>query len=313
MTWGYTTPDLLNFTPLSSIVLAKGTDGNFDGCSGGGAWLNSTWTDPSNPSFVRGWYHAESGCDPAGNRKSIGYAESYDGGLTFTKPDYPNNQVITAPARFTDPAQGEGDQHVIRVGNYFYMYFVACWDTFRIHLARSLVTDGGRPGTWWKYYNGSFSQPGLGGESTAIASGSVLGRAWVSYNTALNAYMGFSWSSQGFGISMSPDGISNWRQVSGTLLWTDHTFWGRGPGSGELIEYMSLVGLDGNVDQQGSDLWLYYMSIPAGQPASGDTRYLVRQALNVSMPGGFTPTVAPTITATPTLTTIPTDTPMATA
>ena len=225
---------------------------------------------------------------------------SYDGGHTFTKPNYPNNQVISAPSRFTDPNQGsEGDQHVIKVGSYFYMYFVAAWDSFKIHLARSLVTDGGRPGTWWKYYNGSFSQPGLGGESSALASGSVLGRAWVSYNTSLGAYMGFSWSTQGFGISTSSNGINNWTQVSGTLLTTDHTFWGRGPESGELIEYMSLIGLDGTQDVQGADWWLYYnMRIPArGQPASGDTRYLVRRSVHISGGtgggGGTLPTFSP--------------------
>ena len=65
MTWGFTTSNLLNLTPLPGVALAQGTSGNFDGCSSGGAWLNSTYTDPSNPTFVRGWYHAENGCNSA--------------------------------------------------------------------------------------------------------------------------------------------------------------------------------------------------------------------------------------------------------
>ena len=61
---------------------------SFDKC---GAWLNSTWRGAS---IVRGWYHSESCDGPA--RKSVAYAESHDEGLTFTKPGYPANQVITA-------------------------------------------------------------------------------------------------------------------------------------------------------------------------------------------------------------------------
>ena len=61
----------------------------------------------------------------------------------------------------------------------------------RIHLARSRLADGGRPGTWYKYYQGTFTQPGLGGLSTPIDPAGHLNRSWVSYNTYLNSYLGF--------------------------------------------------------------------------------------------------------------------------
>ena len=280
--WAYSTSDLFNLTPLPGTALVEGTPGSFDGC---GAWLNSTYQDGA---VLRGWYHAEANANCANNPafKSVGYAESYDGGLTFVKPSYPSNRVISAPARFTDPEQAsEGDFHVVRVGNYLYLYFVAPRDSYKIHLARSLVSDGGKPGTWWKYYNGSFSQPGLGGESSSIASGTVLGRAWVSYNAAVGEYMGFSWSPTGFGISLSPDGI-NWRRVTGDIISTNHEFHNRSLNSGELIEYMSLIALNGDPAVSGVDGWLYFMRVPAGQPMVGDTRYLARKAFHIQMPDG---------------------------
>lgn len=38
-----------------------------------------------------------------------------------------------------------------------------------ICMARSKITDSGKPGTWQKYYEGDFSQPGLGGFDSEIA------------------------------------------------------------------------------------------------------------------------------------------------
>ncbi|MEO8285761.1 MAG: DNRLRE domain-containing protein [Chloroflexota bacterium] len=296
--WAYSTANLLNLTLLPGAALTKGSTGQFDSC---GAWMNSTYRTGS---LIRAWYHSETDgpvCTSAPSKKAVGYAESTDGGRTYYKPNYPNNKVISAPSRFTDPVQAsEADQKVIQVGNYLYMYFMAGRD-YKVRLARSLVSDGGKPGTWWKYYNGSFSQPGLGGESTAIASGSVLGRAWVSYNTALGEYMGFSWSPTGFGISLSPDGI-NWRRVTGDILHTTHQFHNRNSSSPELLDYTSFIGLTGSPDSVGADMYLYYMRVPAGQPMVGDTRYLVRQKLRIlNAPGGTpipTPTAQPSATPT---------------
>ena len=54
MTWGYTTESAKFYPIARTYPGAKAREGNFDGCSSGGAWLNSTYTDPSNPTFVRG-------------------------------------------------------------------------------------------------------------------------------------------------------------------------------------------------------------------------------------------------------------------
>lgn len=114
-------------------------------------------------------------------------------GATFAKPKYPFNQVITAPARDTDPDNDdEGDHHVIVVGDYLYLYFVASRD-WQVRVARSWVSDAGRPCTWFKYYQGAWNEPGLGGESSPIDPSGASTRSWVTYNTFLKAYVGFSY------------------------------------------------------------------------------------------------------------------------
>ena len=117
-TRGYSGGSLETLHPMSSIVLQGGAD--FDSC---GAWLNSVWQDGA---LVRGWYHAETDCAYPQTHKSVAYAESYDGGHTFVKPNYPNNRVLTSPPQYATPdTDDEGDQRGIRIGDYLYMYFLS--------------------------------------------------------------------------------------------------------------------------------------------------------------------------------------------
>ena len=271
-TYGFVGSSLDNLQPLPQPVLTRGQTGRFDSC---GAWLNSTWRDGN---IVRGWYHAETECNYPVMRKSVAYAESFDGGRTFSKPNYPNNQAITAPARYSDPVAGsEGDQHVIWVGDYYYMYFVAARD-FQVRLARSRVSDGGRAGAWFKYYNGKFDQPGVGGESSPIAP-DLLTRSWVSYNTALKLFIGFSYYDRGYGLAVSPDGV-RWRRATDLVLPFGRQFGSPDLSAGRVADYVSLISTDGNSAEQGLDCYLYYMVVRSGEPINGH-RYLVRQLLRL--------------------------------
>ncbi|MCB0017707.1 MAG: hypothetical protein KDE09_07945, partial [Anaerolineales bacterium] len=258
-TVGYIGGSLETLRLFSSAVLQPGT--GFDSC---GAWLNSAWQDDS---LTRAWYHAETACNYPETHKSVAYAESYDGGQTFIKPNYPANQVITAPANYTHPDEDdEGDHHVLQVGNYLYLYFIPSRD-WQLRLARSHIDDGGLPGTWHKYYNGSFSEPGLGGESSPLDPTGALTRSWISFNTYLNAYMGFSYVARngefaGFGFTMSPDGITDWGALPYLVLQTEREFWG--PPDKELVEYPSMVSIYGDSDNIGNVFWLYYMLLNPG-------------------------------------------------
>jgi hypothetical protein len=272
--YGFTTNDLEELKPFPTAVLVGGKSGTFDSC---GAWLNSTWQDGS---LVRGWYHAETDClHRPSVRQSVAYAESYDGGRTFVKLNYPQNQVITAPQRYQNPIEAsEGAPHVIRVGDYLYMYFVANRD-FKVRVARSRVADGGRPGKWFKYHDGRFSEPGIGGESSPIAPG-TLARSWVSYNSALNAFIGFSRVDKGYGLAISPDGLNNWKKVTGPILESEGEYWNRNPNSKELITYLSLIGSNGDDNDLSTDFWLYYVQVKPGE-SLWEGSYLVRRQVHI--------------------------------
>jgi hypothetical protein len=281
-------PETLRQT--TSPVLSPGT--SFDQC---GAWLNSAWQDGN---VVRGWYHAESQCPYPITHKSVAYAESYDNGATFIKPNYPNNQVITTPSQYANPDQDdEGDHRVIRVGDYLYMYFIPSRD-WQVRVARSLVSDGGKPGTWWKYYNGNFSQPGLGGDSSPIDPTGALSRSWISFSSYLNSYMGYSYNVRqysvradkfaGLGFTVSSNGLNGWTAFPYLVLSSEGEYWSRNANSRELVEYPSMVSTYGNDNSVGDMFWLYYMYLNPGEDF--DKRYLVRRQVRLA----YTTSSAPT-------------------
>jgi hypothetical protein len=296
-TTGYLGGSLETLRALPAPVIDKGT--GFDSC---GAWLNSVWQDGA---ILRGWFHAETECPYPPTHKSVGYAESYDGGKTFVKPDYPANQVITSPYPYTgNDLDDEGDQRVIRVGNYLYMYFVAQRD-WQVRVARSSIADGGRPGTWYKYNQGAFDQPGIAGNSSPIDPSGALTRSWISYNTQLKSYMGFSyiWRDYiikdshfaGFGFTFSPDGIHEWNSYPYLILSSEGEYWDRSTGSLELTEYPSMIGLYGDGENVGNSFWLYYMALNPGE--NFDRRYLIKRHVfiretNSSQPIDLVPRIA---------------------
>ena len=110
------------------------------------------------------------------------YAVSNDGGRTFTKPNYPNNAIITddrpypgyhltlfLPTSFIivilflcflfciSAWSGVGDQGGAYWKGYFYIWYSNA-DKQSVGVARS---SSGLPGTWYKYYQGFFSSPGI--------------------------------------------------------------------------------------------------------------------------------------------------------
>jgi len=161
-------PGLTNLILEKTNVLGPGTPGSFDEC---GAWLNSIYIDPNDTNHYLGWYHAEAKCNyNIGKvKQSVAFAESFDGGNSWTK----RGQVLTADSTLIcndNPNDSSdlcleddvGNHKVIQIGDYFYMFFLAGAD-WKIHIARSKVAEAGKPGTWEKYYNGSWGEPGLGG------------------------------------------------------------------------------------------------------------------------------------------------------
>lgn len=99
---------------------------------------------------------------------SVALAVSNDG-VNFTKV----GQIITSSEKKDTTAtdmRGLGDVSVCpdRLNTFLYAYYTDLSPqpkrTAQIGLARSKISSGGRPGTWYKFYNGSFDENGIGGK-----------------------------------------------------------------------------------------------------------------------------------------------------
>lgn len=179
----------------------------------GGSWLMSVFRKEGDQ--LLGFYHAEDHWGRATNPqgiawKSIARTTSNDNGLSWSDGE----QIITSPrTKPESPAWGgAGDNCVIwdSKNNRWLCYYQEHW------LMMAISYDGeGKPGTWFKYYNGEFSQPGLGGESSAIPElKSVPGaNPSVHYNDYLERFVmvWHSWVSTSIYISTSIDGV-NWEE-----------------------------------------------------------------------------------------------------
>jgi len=234
-------PMAVSLDPKTAVI-TKGSPGSFDN---GGAWLYSVAriTDTR----LVGFYHAEDRefpGDPSSNFtswKSGAWAESDDDGLTWSK----GGQFLTNPEpKPEEPEWGSsGDFSVIRHDGRFYAFFAA-----DDHIGLAVSDDPeGRPGTWFKYYDGEFSEPGLGGETSHLPglywwSG---GNPSVHYNEALGHFV-MVWNEWDGDLDLAvSDDLVHWSAT--TLLDRE---------SGEKNWYPTIVGSDS--EHGGADVRLFY-------------------------------------------------------
>jgi hypothetical protein len=191
-------PSFEKARPVKAVLEPSNSPGAYDEHYAG---ISSVFIDKGRKE-VLGFFHAEK---PTGGKNkegtsrfyaTIGLAVSTDGGRSFKKI----GPILTG--RPEDPewkgtAQGNADVSVCldHTGQWLYAYYtehsrrdpatgkarsvITC-------MARSKVTDGGRPGTWKKYYKGSFEEPGLGGKDSEVAN------CWaphVTYIPAMKKYV----------------------------------------------------------------------------------------------------------------------------
>ncbi|MFD0395701.1 hypothetical protein ACFQ3Z_41190 [Streptomyces nogalater] len=114
---------------------------------------------------------------------AIDYAVSTDRGRTWTIKDH----VITSPysTRRGDTtafphetySYGDGDQRLFAdtASGYFYVFYGSRivdksggWKAFYEHVARAPIAAKMAPGSWRKWYGGTWSQPGTGGRESNI-------------------------------------------------------------------------------------------------------------------------------------------------
>ncbi|MFE3203229.1 RICIN domain-containing protein [Embleya sp. NPDC059237] len=148
--------------------------------------LTGMWVDPDTGDWY-GLVHNEFSPQPFGDGvhfDSIDYAVSRDQGRTWTIKDH----AITSPystkrgdtAAFPNQtySYGDGDQrlYVDTASGYFYAFYGSRvvdknggWKAFYAHVARAPISGKMATGTWQKWYDGAWSQPGVGGkESNAV-------------------------------------------------------------------------------------------------------------------------------------------------
>jgi hypothetical protein len=266
-------------------VLAPSTDPKaFDGQYAG---ISSVLLDSTGRELL-GFYHAEKsagGTNREGVHRfyaSVGLATSADGGKTFVKV----GPVLTG--RPEDPAwkgtaQGNADVSVCRdhSGKWLYAYYtehsrrnpatgksrsvITC-------MARCRVEDRGQPGTWKKYFEGSFSEPGLGGKDTEVAN------CWapqVTYVPELKKYLMVG-SRGGVHLLASDDGIAWQHQgvlfVMDDVPLVDHEI---ALHPGLHIEKASPSKIEGHL--------FYAYSPKFGHPQPSSPHYFVKQPVTISL------------------------------
>lgn len=263
-----------NFIPSPIVALQPGTAGNFDSC---GSWIMRAFTIATGE--VLGFYHAETSCVYSNNgqtRKSGGYSVSNNGGITFTKPSYPNNKLIdtSTPVIIGEPT-GEGDYGVIVRGGYYYLYFSDVED-YSIGVARSVLSSNAYPGSFYKYYNGQWNSPGVGGNSSKLVN---ISGAQIYLHTPSQSIVSIGntnpyWN-EGFMMSVSDDGI-NWQYFADPIFTPDPIT------NLDDVEYPSFLGPTGGYDI-GSKFKFFYMWVPPG--LSWNYRYQIYKDITLTYTG----------------------------
>lgn len=212
---------------------------------------------------------------------AIGLARSTDGGRSWSR----EGQIISGSQPHpTGPAlrnaQGAGNPCLIAFDGYLYVFYAdivfnAGGDL--IHVARAPISTDGRPGTWQKWYNGAFVEPGLGGRSSAVQRHvppanvtTYTGHPSVSYNSYLKRFLLVFQSSVGIHYSTSTD-LVNWT-VEGLLFAKSND------AAETFFAYPSFLSPDEPSDQlTGQTGYIYY-----AKNAPGNTRHVMhRRAFNL--------------------------------
>ncbi len=122
-------------------------------------------------------------------------------------------------------------------------------------VARASLDSNGVPGPFYKYYNGSFSQPGVGGHETWVMGPSTAhatdnSQRCVMWNTYLQKYVMISANRiHNLNISYSDD-LINWSMPQHFLQ----------EDSGEPILYANMISLDSDDQCGGKSVWVYYVT-----------------------------------------------------
>ncbi|NNC11757.1 RICIN domain-containing protein [Planctomonas sp. JC2975] len=165
--------------------------------------LTQQWVDPDTGDWY-GLVHNEFTPQPFGDGlhyDALDFAVSKDHGQTWTIEGH----AITSPYSTTrgDTAAfpretyyyGDGDPrlYVDTASGYFYVYYGSrvvdkngSWKAFYEHVARAPIADKMATGSWQKWYDGTWKQPGVGGKESNLVP--VSSTNTNGYTPAANEY-----------------------------------------------------------------------------------------------------------------------------
>jgi hypothetical protein len=241
---------------------------------------------------VRAFYHAEDFCNYSINQtnKSMAYAQSTDNGRTFTKPGYPENQILIGTTAPTPGAQtGAGDASILDWHGYYYMYFIDWTNLPGTGVARVGISTGGQPGSWYTLFQGAFNSPSIDrGFADHLANMTGGQGGAVSHYTPGDQLMFTHWDPgfQGIGMLFSADGTTWNTSLTEPLIRLINYDWGAQPfsttlsGSHELHAYVSIQAPTGG-SHWSSAFYLTTSYVPPGSDMG--TRYMVSRRVDVVM------------------------------
>ena len=246
-------------------VLGKAARGQY---GESGKWINSVERSGNE---LLGWVHDETGDARNRGLKSMSLATSKDDGLHWQDI----GQIITGKEGIVDGRiTGEGDCHALNgEDGFFYAYCGRTRDHATI-VARAPVSNSG-PGHWLKYLNGAWSEPGLGGDATALPDKSAGLARW----TTTGRTVGLGTVPGGIGLFFSTDHIA-FAALREPLLAADPEVWAR-PAPSDLLTYFSLLDALQGGSQLGNKWLLAYLDLQPNE--SFDKRYLVLRPIDVTI------------------------------
>lgn len=192
----------------------------------GGMWLMSVFRQDEDK--LLGFYHAEDHWPMQPNPnwavwKSIGRTTSTDNGFTW------NNQEQIITAETVKPLQtangGAGDFGVVwdKKNSRWICYYQEGF----VYMAMSSDPEG-KPGTWYKYYEGDFTEPGIGGKQSKIPGleDTPGANPSIHFNTYLNEYVMVwgGWDPAVIYISKSED-LIHWDKPEVLANYPDKKLW----------------------------------------------------------------------------------------
>ena len=271
--------DVTDLVPTGQKVIRRGGQEDFDRC---GAWLDAVAVDESDPDLLRAWYHAETNCDYASNEthKSVAYAESRDGGRTFTKPGHPDNQVVRSPTGSAVAHHtGRGAPSVVRRGDNLYMYYLNVLPDLSTvtSVARAPVSSGGVPGSWLNYTEEGWSANALDGPAATLNTTVPSSSASIHTPSGEVMLMRQNGRNGGIVLQASSNGIDFTELAEPLVPYLDSQIrenWKQGT-DGQVIGYVAALAEDGSRNWS-DDFYLFHMYVfPGGD--FDDGRYLVRR------------------------------------